>query len=319
MSKDIILVGKIVSISVAIYNGIVNIIKALFSLLSSTNYHQIHLLKTVPWVSNVSFASNDYQIVAKHHSVIFYLEKILFMGNDFFATQLSHQQKLKSSTKEEWNCKNKQFKYEIKKDESRFCQTLNEVDNKKLNTYSNSKTQTHQNGIESNIMTHVKYLSTNETQLMLSLSSLQQLEERMLTKNPWYLRGENYSYERPINSALDFETYITHHENSYHQPSENDSVVLENIIRKRIQERRYDNVDIGENFFHKKRIRSNIINHVKPSIVHNELQKEAFQRQFETRKGLLTNTSSDLFGNEKHAKATLMYQTLCRSLCKLSH
>merc|ERR1711976_11829 len=104
---------------------------------------------------------------------------------------------------------------------------------------------------ESNIKNNSRIQVSQHESSSLQLRKLFcKLEEGLLTENPWYLAGEITSDKRPINSAMEIEMDFKRTANHLFKASKETHVALEDIIRKRILDGRFDDTPVESHTKH---------------------------------------------------------------------
>eukprot|EP00879_Flechtneria_rotunda_P007579 GHRR01007950.1.p1 GENE.GHRR01007950.1~~GHRR01007950.1.p1 ORF type:complete len:537 (+),score=268.55 GHRR01007950.1:389-1999(+) len=85
-------------------------------------------------------------------------------------------------------------------------------------------------------------LSTHEKRLLRMQERIAELEEKAMVDKPWHLVGEVSAARRPINSALEIDMEYDTTSKPPPAPTEESTQGLEDIIRRRIAESRFDDV-----------------------------------------------------------------------------
>lgn len=156
-------------------------------------------------------------------------------------------------------------------------------------------------------------LSTHEKQLEKQRSMIEQMEKENLDPKPWLLQGEVTASKRPMNSALEANLEFEHNVRPAPVATEELHASLEEIIKKRIIENRFDDVQWASNIPSRspKEIKELDENKSKKGLA--EIYEEEYVQQ--TGLGIGPVSSSD----ELKKEAQVLFQKLCLKLDALSH
>ncbi|KAJ8498354.1 hypothetical protein OPV22_008906 [Ensete ventricosum] len=167
--------------------------------------------------------------------------------------------------------------------------------------------------IEENDDKGQKILSTHEKELKKLHSKIEQMEKANLEPKSWTMQGEVTAAKRPKNSALEVDLDFEHNVRPAPVITEEVTASLEDIIKKRIIEGHFDDVQ-----------RAPILPSKSPKD-HKELDEnkskkslaEIYEEEYAQKSGLAPAplTVSDTFKNE----ASLLFKKLCSKLDALSH
>ncbi|XP_064949359.1 M phase phosphoprotein 10-like [Musa acuminata AAA Group] len=167
--------------------------------------------------------------------------------------------------------------------------------------------------IEENDDKGQKILSTHEKELKKLHSKIEQMEKANLEPKSWTMQGEVTAAKRPKNSALEVDLDFEHNVRPAPVITEEVTASLEDIIRKRIIEGHFDDVQRAPTLPSKapKERKELDENKSKKSLA------EIYEEEYAQKSGLAPAilTVSDTLKNE----ASLLFKKLCSKLDALSH
>ncbi|XXG84008.1 hypothetical protein AAC387_Pa10g1627 [Persea americana] len=156
-------------------------------------------------------------------------------------------------------------------------------------------------------------LSTHEKELLKARSKIEQMEKENIGPKSWTMLGEVTASKRPKNSALEVDLDFEHNVRPAPVITEEVTTSLEVLIKKRILEGHFDDVQKAPNFPTKapKALKE---------LDENKSQKglaELYEEEFAQKTGLSSAPLS--FSDEQKKEATLLFKKLCLKLDALSH
>merc|ERR1711974_129325 len=152
------------------------------------------------------------------------------------------------------------------------------------------------------------------------------LEESLITKYPWYLKGEVMADKRPINSALDVDMDFKWVPHVLTQPIIVTRETLEIFILKRVNDRRFDNIACIKIFLYAELNKNVAFNTNKTKGGPSDFLDEAFLHHFvkQQNQSQLVRTGMkvillNLSDESEKKMAKIIYRELCFKLDKLFH
>ncbi|KAL3675156.1 hypothetical protein R1sor_025104 [Riccia sorocarpa] len=186
----------------------------------------------------------------------------------------------------------------------------NVIENSDENGESDEEKQPAQNGIPA---LQEEKLSAHEKRLLKTKRKIEALEKANIDPKDWTMQGEVSARKRPKNSALEVELDFDHNARPPPVMTEEVTASLEDMIKARIAEARFDDVVrriVGPEAAPRERL----------ELDENKSQKglgELYEADYMQQTGLAVapTTSTDVLRNE----ATLLFKALCSRLDALSH
>ncbi|XP_043726180.1 U3 small nucleolar ribonucleoprotein protein MPP10 [Telopea speciosissima] len=155
--------------------------------------------------------------------------------------------------------------------------------------------------------------STHEKRLEKLRSKIEQMERANLEPKTWTMQGEITATKRPKNSALEVDLDFEHNVRPAPVITEEVTASLEDLIKKRILEGHFDDVQKVPSLPSKapKELKEMDDNKSKKGLA------EIYEEEYVQRTGLASATLS--FSDERKKEASLVFKTLCLKLDALSH
>ncbi|XP_042503124.1 U3 small nucleolar ribonucleoprotein protein MPP10 [Macadamia integrifolia] len=155
--------------------------------------------------------------------------------------------------------------------------------------------------------------STHEKQLGKLRSKIEQMERANLEPKTWTMQGEITATKRPKNSALEVDLDFEHNVRPAPVITEEVTASLEDLIKKRILEGHFDDVQKVLSLPSKapKELKEMDDNKSKKGLA------EVYEEDYVQKTGLASATLS--FSDERKKEASLLFKTLCLKLDALSH
>ncbi|KAI4374580.1 hypothetical protein MLD38_012561 [Melastoma candidum] len=156
-------------------------------------------------------------------------------------------------------------------------------------------------------------LSTHEKELLNMKSKIEQMETANLEPKTWTMQGEVTAAKRPKNSALEVDLDFEHNARPAPVITEEVTASLEDLIRKRIMEAHFNDVEKPPSLPGKgpREIKELDENKSKKGLA------EIYEDEYATKANLVSAPSS--FSDEQKKEATLLFKKLCLKLDALSH
>ncbi|KAI4365927.1 hypothetical protein MLD38_021864 [Melastoma candidum] len=156
-------------------------------------------------------------------------------------------------------------------------------------------------------------LSTHEKELLSMKSKIEQMEKANLEPKTWTMQGEVTAAKRPKNSALEVDLDFEHNARPAPVITEEVTASLEDLIRKRIMEAHFDDVEKPPSLPGKgpREIKELDENKSKKGLA------EIYEDEYAQKASLISAPSS--FSDEQKKEATLLFKKLCLKLDALSH
>ncbi|XP_057951492.1 M phase phosphoprotein 10 isoform X2 [Malania oleifera] len=158
-----------------------------------------------------------------------------------------------------------------------------------------------------------KELSTHEKELAKLRSKIEEMEKANLEPRAWDMQGEVSAAKRPKNSALEVDLDFEHNVRPPPVITEEVTASLEDLIRKRILEGHFDDVQRAPSLPSKapKELKELDENKSKKGLA--EIYEEEYVREADP-------TSAPLsFSDEQKKEASMLFKKLCLKLDALSH
>lgn len=156
-------------------------------------------------------------------------------------------------------------------------------------------------------------LSTHEKQLLKIQSKIEQMEKANLEPKSWTMQGEVTAAKRPKNSALEVDLDFEHNMRPPPLETEESTASLEDLIKNRIIEERFDDVQRAPALPSKapKELKELDENKSKKGLA------ELYEEEYAQQTGLASAPVSS--SNEQKKEATSLFKRLCLKLDALSH
>ncbi|XP_010930057.1 M phase phosphoprotein 10 [Elaeis guineensis] len=156
-------------------------------------------------------------------------------------------------------------------------------------------------------------LSTHEKELQQIRSKIEQMEKANLEPKSWTMQGEVTAAKRPMNSALEVDLDFEHNVRPAPVITEEVTATLEDLIRKRIMEGHFDDVQ-----------RAPVLPSKAPKeykeLDENKSKKglaEIYEEEYAQKTGLAPQPLS--VSDEQKKEASILFKKLCLKLDALSH
>ncbi|RAL44019.1 hypothetical protein DM860_014156 [Cuscuta australis] len=156
-------------------------------------------------------------------------------------------------------------------------------------------------------------LSTHERELVKLRSTIEEMEKANIEPKPWTMQGEVTATRRPKNSALEVDLDFEHNMRPAPVITEQVTLSLEELIRKRIVEEQFDDVQKPPT------LPSRAPRETK-ELDDNKSKKglaEVYEEEYVQKTGLVSNAMS--FSDEQKKEAAMVFKKLCLKLDALSH
>lgn len=156
-------------------------------------------------------------------------------------------------------------------------------------------------------------LSTHERNLVKLRSTIEQMEKEIIEPKAWTMQGEVTASKRPKNSALEVDLDFEHNMRPAPVITEEVTLSLEELIRKRIVEEQFDDVRKPPT------LPSRAPREMK-ELDDNKSKKglaEVYEEEYVQKTGLVSNAMS--FSDEQKKEAAMLFKKLCFKLDALSH
>ncbi|ONK69120.1 uncharacterized protein A4U43_C05F19560 [Asparagus officinalis] len=156
-------------------------------------------------------------------------------------------------------------------------------------------------------------LSTHEKQLLKIQSKIEQMEKANMEPKAWTMQGEVTAAKRPKNSALEVDLDFEHNTRPPPPETEEVTLALEDLIKKRIIEGRFDDVQRASPLPSKapKELKELDENKSKKGLA------EIYEEEYAQQAGLAP--APLLFSDERKKEASDLFKRLCLKLDALSH
>lgn len=156
-------------------------------------------------------------------------------------------------------------------------------------------------------------LSTHEKELLKIQSKIEEVDKARLQPKDWTMQGEVSAYKRPKNSALEVDIDFEHNVRPPPVITEEITASLEDLIRQRIAEERFNDVQRAP------RLPSKAPKELK-ELDENKSKKglaEVYEEEYAQQTGLTSGKVS--FSDEQKNEASMLLKRLCLKLDALSH
>ncbi|EHA8586286.1 U3 small nucleolar ribonucleoprotein MPP10 [Cocos nucifera] len=156
-------------------------------------------------------------------------------------------------------------------------------------------------------------LSTHEKELQKIRSKIEQMEKANLKPKSWTMQGEVTAAKRPMNSALEVDLAFEHNVRPAPVITEEVTATLEDLIRKRIMEEHFDDVQRAPALPSKapKEYKELDENKSKKGLA------EIYEEEYAQKTGLAPQPLS--VSDEQKKEASILFKKLCLKLDALSH
>ncbi|PKA54278.1 hypothetical protein AXF42_Ash000111 [Apostasia shenzhenica] len=156
-------------------------------------------------------------------------------------------------------------------------------------------------------------LSTHEKELLKLRAKIEEMEEANLGPKMWTMQGEVTAAKRPKNSALEVDLDFEHNMRPPPVITEEVTASIEDLIKKRIVEERFDDVQRAPDLPSKQPKELKDLDETKSKKGLAEIYEEEYAQQTGLAPAPLS--SSD----EQKKEATILFKSLCLKLDALSH
>nr|GMC57853.1 U3 small nucleolar ribonucleoprotein protein MPP10 isoform X1 [Ipomoea batatas] len=156
-------------------------------------------------------------------------------------------------------------------------------------------------------------LSTHEQELLKLRSTIEEMEKANIEPKAWTMQGEVTAAKRPKNSALEVDLDFEHNVRPAPVITEEVTLSLEELIRKRILEEQFDDVQKPPS------LPSRAPREIK-EVDDNKSKKglaEVYEEEYVQKTGLVSTAMT--FSDEQKKEATMLFKKLCLKLDALSH
>ncbi|XP_019197043.1 PREDICTED: U3 small nucleolar ribonucleoprotein protein MPP10-like isoform X2 [Ipomoea nil] len=156
-------------------------------------------------------------------------------------------------------------------------------------------------------------LSTHEQELLKLRSTIEEMEKANVEPKAWTMQGEVTAAKRPKNSALEVDLDFEHNVRPAPVITEEVTLSLEELIRKRVLEEQFDDVQKPPS------LPSRAPREIK-EVDDNKSKKglaEVYEEEYVQKTGLVSTAMT--FSDEQKKEATMLFKKLCLKLDALSH
>lgn len=166
---------------------------------------------------------------------------------------------------------------------------------------------------KANMQGKTKGLSTHEKELEKLRAEIEEMERANLEPKSWTMQGEVTAAKRPKNSALEVDLDFEHNVRPVPQTTEESTASLEELIKKRIVEGQFDDVQKPPTLFAK-------APREKKELDENKSKKglaELYEDEYAQKTGLVSTALT--FSDEQKKEASMLFKKICVKLDALSH
>ncbi|CAH9146583.1 unnamed protein product [Cuscuta epithymum] len=156
-------------------------------------------------------------------------------------------------------------------------------------------------------------LSTHERELLKLRSTIEEMEKANIEPKAWTMQGEVTAAKRPKNSALEVDLDFEHNVRPAPVITEEVTLSLEELIRKRILEEQFDDVKKPPSMPSRAPREKKELDDTKSK----KGLAEVYEEEYVQKTGLVSNAMS--FSDEQKKEASMLFKKLCLKLDALSH